>query len=48
MDSIKQYIDLYRDNRKAVDLGSAPAMNRLRDKAAEVLANTSLPRKGDE
>ena len=23
-------------------------MNRLRDKAAEVLANTSLPRKGDE
>lgn len=48
MNSIKQYLDLYRDNRQAIDNGSAPALNAKRRKAAETLAHASLPRKGDE
>lgn len=48
MDSLKQYLDLYRDHRALIDDGSAPAMNALRPAAFASLQGTSLPRKGDE
>lgn len=46
--SLLQYIDLYEQNREAVDAGSAPALNRLRPAALEVLRHSRLPEKGDE
>lgn len=46
--SITQYLDLYRHNREALDAGSAPAINRLRQAAAETLSQAHLPRKGQE
>lgn len=48
MDSLKQYIELYRLNREMVNRGSAKAMNRLRDEAYEILTRSRLPRRGDE
>jgi len=48
MNSLTQYLELYSDNRQAIDAGSADALNRLRSGAAEVLAHSTLPRKGDE
>lgn len=48
MSSLKQYIDLYHDNREAIDAHSAPALNALRPMALESLAGKSLPSRGDE
>lgn len=48
MSSIKQYIDIYRDNAPAIDRHSAPAVNALRGKAFEALDGKELPRRGDE
>lgn len=47
--AITQYLSLYADNREAIDAHSAPALNALRDKAAEALRSAgALPQKGDE
>lgn len=46
--SIDQYIDLYRDNRDAIDAGSAPVINALRPSALDALKGRRLPVKGDE
>lgn len=43
-----QYIDLFVENRAAVDGHSAGALNALRDDALAALRDTRLPRKGDE
>lgn len=48
MNSLKQYIDIFKENRRAIDDHSALALNRLRDDACKVLENATLPRKGDE
>lgn len=43
-----QYIDLFVENRAAIDGHSAGALNALRDDALAALHDTRLPRKGDE
>lgn len=43
-----QYIDLFVENRAAIDGHSAGALNALRDDALAALRDTRLPRKGDE
>ena len=48
MSSLKQYIDLYHDNREAIDAHSAPVLNALRPMALEALAGKSLPARGVE
>lgn len=46
--SLQQYIDLYLENRAAVDDGSAPLLNARRDEALRMLQGKTAPRKGDE
>lgn len=48
MDSLKQYLELYRLNREMIDGGSSAVMNRLRDEAYEILTRSRLPKRGDE
>ena len=48
MDSLFQYIRLYKDNSALVDKGSCEVMNRIRPEACDILQNTSLPKKGSE
>ncbi|MCM1293425.1 MAG: Fe-S cluster assembly protein SufD [Bacteroides sp.] len=48
MNSLSQYLELYRLNRQAIDAGSAPVLNRLRQEAFEMLANARLAERGDE
>ena len=48
MNSLDQYIELYLEHRDIVDSHSAPALNRLRPEALEVLERSRLPHKGDE
>lgn len=48
MDSLKQYLDLYRLNRPAIMNGSAEALNARRDEAYEMLTQSRLPEKGHE
>ncbi|MBD5244411.1 MAG: Fe-S cluster assembly protein SufD [Barnesiella sp.] len=48
MNSLDQYIELYLEHRDIVDSHSAPALNRLRHEALEVLERSRLPHKGDE
>ena len=48
MDSLAQYIDLYKNNSGLVDKGSCGVMNRLRPEALYILENTPLPKKGSE
>lgn len=48
MNSLTQYIDLYRSNVAAFDSGSAPALNIMRQKAATALEGKTLPVKGME
>lgn len=48
MSSLKQYIDLFKENRATIDSHSIEAMNALRDKALEALEGKRLPVKGDE
>ncbi len=45
----EQYLELYRDNREAIDAHGAPVMNALRPAAAEALELAGrFPVKGDE
>lgn len=46
--SIRQYIDLYRENHEAIELGSTDVMNTRRAEAADCLENMIIPKKGDE
>lgn len=48
MDSLLQYIDLYRQNTELVDKGSCEIMNRLRPEALEILQQKPMPPKGAE
>ena len=48
MSSLKQYIDLFKENRATIDSHSIEAMNALRDKALKALEGKRLPVKGDE
>ncbi len=48
MNSLNQYLELYRLNRQAIDAGSADPLNDKRDEAFELLSVTRLPRRGDE
>ncbi|MGI6232122.1 MAG: Fe-S cluster assembly protein SufD [Prevotella sp.] len=45
MESEKQYIDLYRENRQALCDHSAPALNAVRDKAFEDFCRQGFPTK---
>ena len=47
-DSLKQYTDLYDDNREALCRHCEPAINAGREAAAEVLRRCTLPRKDSE
>lgn len=48
MNSLTQYIELFRSNASQLDEGGAPALNALRHEAAAALDGKFLPRKGDE
>lgn len=49
MNSLSQYLELYRLNRQTIDAGSAEPLNRLRQEAFEQLTNGArLPQRGDE
>ena len=48
MSSLKQYIDLYRDNREAIDSNSATVINALRPDALAALEGKTLPTQGTE
>ena len=48
MNSLAQYIDLYKQNSALVEQGSCDVMNRQRPEALNVLENTELPKKGSE
>ncbi|MGM9802580.1 MAG: SufB/SufD family protein, partial [Muribaculaceae bacterium] len=48
MTSLQQYIDLYNDNREAIEGRSPAAMNDLRPAALAALQGARLPRRGDE
>lgn len=48
MASLKQYIDLYENNRTVIDEGSAPLLNAMRVDALHALRDRRLPEKGDE
>lgn len=46
--SLLQYIKLYEENREAIDAGSAPVMNDLRDAAFRALDGAHLPTRSTE
>lgn len=49
MTSLKQYIDLFKANRSAIEQNAPEAMNALRSNALQVLESTcALPRRGEE
>ena len=48
MSSIKQYIDLFTENRATIEAHSASMLNELRDAALNALDGATLPKKGDE
>lgn len=48
MNSLEQYLELYRLNAEAIDRGSVPALNRRRPEAFEALKGAHLPERGDE
>lgn len=48
MDALKQYIDLFEENRELIDSNSTTILNELRAEAAEHLKQTHLPRRGEE
>ena len=48
MNSLDQYIDLYKQHSQLVESGSAEVMNRLRPEALEILQKATLPPKGSE
>ena len=48
MDSLKQYTDLFKDNRKLLEDNSSEFLNRFRDAAFDMLEKSQLPSKGSE
>lgn len=48
MNSLEQYIDIYRENSEAIDAHSAPVMNAARPRALASLDGRHLPVLGDE
>lgn len=46
MSALKQYLDLYGQVKDRIDAHSAPALNALRPRAAQVLSTATLPRLG--
>ncbi|MBD5369948.1 MAG: Fe-S cluster assembly protein SufD [Bacteroides sp.] len=46
--ALRQYIELYRDNRSEIDSASAPVLNARRPDACRMLELTSLPKPGSE
>lgn len=48
MNSLRQYIDLYRQHSSMVNEGSCDVLNSLRPEALEMLESASLPKKGSE
>lgn len=48
MNSLDQYIELYLENRNAINRHSAGVLNGRRAEALEELTGKNLPRKGDE
>lgn len=48
MNSLTQYIDLYKQNSSLVNSGSSEIMNSQRQEALNILENSSLPPKGSE
>lgn len=48
MGALKQYIDLYRDNKALVDSGSAHVLNAMRQESLDLLEKMVLPAKGSE
>ena len=48
MDSLKQYTDLFLENRDLIDRGSCPLVNSFRNKAFAELEKKALPKKGSE
>lgn len=48
MNSLSQYIELYRQNAQEINAGSAEAINTLRPAALDALNGTSLPERGEE
>lgn len=47
MSAEKQYIELFRQQRSLIDAHAAPALNALRERAAEVLEREGLQRRKD-
>ena len=48
LNSLEQYIDIYRENSEAIDAHSAPVMNAARPRALASLEGRRLPVLGDE
>lgn len=48
MNSLEQYIDLYKEHRELIDGNGAPAINVFRPEACKHLEETLLPPKGSE
>lgn len=48
MNALKQYIDLFNDNRSAIEKGAPALINAQRDAALTALDGAKLPRKGSE
>ena len=48
MNALKQYIDLFRENRKVVEDNAVPFLNQWRDAALDALDGARLPQKGDK
>lgn len=48
MNALKQYIDLYDENRELIEQQSPALLNKLRQEARTMLDGASLPRKGSE
>lgn len=48
MNSLQQYLDLYRENARLIDSNSADALNRLRPDALNALQGKSLPTQASE
>ncbi len=48
MDALRQYIDLFHENRRLIEANSSDVINNMRDIAADRLEHTHLPRRGEE
>lgn len=48
MGSINQYLDLYKENRDAINAHSADVLNSFRELALDAIGNKQLPKQGDE